>query len=495
MEVKRNTNNTKQAFWISLGSVFAFGFTLISSMILSRYFTKEEYGTYKQVLYVYNTLLIVFTLGLPKTFSYFLPRVSIDQARSLIKKITNLLFLMGAIFSILLFLSASSIATFLNNPDLELPLKIFSPVPLLMLPTMGLEGIFATYRRTQFIALYNILSKVFMLLCVALPVVLFKGAYIQAIIGLVISSFINFLIALYIEFLPVKNAGTDRCSITYKEIFKFSLPLMYAGIWGIIISSADQFFISRFFGTNVFAEFSNGSLELPFVGMIITATSTVLMPLFSKQIYDKEDPKKVILPVWKNVFEKTVKLIYPLVLFCWFFADTLMIVLYGQKYEESGIYFRIKLIVNFFTLISYYPLIIAMRANKFYANVHLIHAIFLIILDVLCIKLFSSPYLITIISVICRIGNVFCMLLYISNYFNIRLLELIPLRLMLNIFIPSVIMLLLIKCFLTSVLSINNILQLGGGSILYFTFFYVWTIYKKMDYWSIIKPLFSKLNK
>ena len=84
------TNNTRQAAWIAIGSLFSFGFTMVSSMILSRYFSKEDYGTYKQVLYVYHTLLTVFTLGLPKAYSYFLPRVGNLQAKHLISKLTTI---------------------------------------------------------------------------------------------------------------------------------------------------------------------------------------------------------------------------------------------------------------------------------------------------------------------------------------------------------------------------------------------------------------------
>src|SRR5690554_7812014 len=90
--MNNNNNNTVQASWIAIGSLFSFGFGIVSSMILSRYFLKEDYGTYKQVLYVYSTMLTVFTLRLPKAFSYFLPRVDENQAKSLIKKITNLFF-------------------------------------------------------------------------------------------------------------------------------------------------------------------------------------------------------------------------------------------------------------------------------------------------------------------------------------------------------------------------------------------------------------------
>lgn len=78
------SNNTIQAAWVALGSLFAFGFSIVSSIILSRYFDKTDYGTYKQVIYVYHTLLIVFTLGLPKTYSYFLPRTNDCYVKSLV---------------------------------------------------------------------------------------------------------------------------------------------------------------------------------------------------------------------------------------------------------------------------------------------------------------------------------------------------------------------------------------------------------------------------
>lgn len=70
------TNNSQQAVWVAMGNLFSFGFSIVSSMILSRYFDKVDYGTYKQVMYVYSTLLAVFSLGLPSAYSYFYPELN-----------------------------------------------------------------------------------------------------------------------------------------------------------------------------------------------------------------------------------------------------------------------------------------------------------------------------------------------------------------------------------------------------------------------------------
>lgn len=167
------TSNTKQAAWIGVGSMMSFVFAILSSMILSRYFNKEDYATYKQVLYVYNTLVAVFTLGLPRAYSYFLPRVGTNEVKSVIYKISRLLLFLGALMSLLLFVFSDVIGNLLNNKDLPEALRFFAIVPTLLLPTMGLDGILATFKRAKIMAIYNVITKSMMLCFVALPVIVF----------------------------------------------------------------------------------------------------------------------------------------------------------------------------------------------------------------------------------------------------------------------------------------------------------------------------------
>ena len=487
-----NTNNTKQAAWVAVGSLCSFGFTIVSSMILSRYFNKADYGTYKQVMYVYSTLLTIFTLGLPRAFSYFLPRVDLSQSKSLIRKITNLFFLLGGIFSLLLFVFAPQIAAFLKNPDLVKALKVFAIVPFLLLPTMGLDGILATFKQTKFLAFYNILTNVFKLLCVALPVMIWDLGYVEALWGFVAASFVTFLLALYLKFYPVRKQANEKCSISYKEIFKFSIPLLTASLWGILINSADQFFISRYFGNEVFADFSNGSMELPFVGMITGACATVLSPIFSRMSHEKVDPKKEIYPLWMSVFEKTAKLIYPIVIYCMVFADVAMAVLYGQKYVTSDNYFRIKLIANFFTLIVYGPLIINIGKVKYYSRVHMVTAIVVVALEFISVKTIHSPYAISWISVLCHVGKIFAMLFMVTKFFGVKFHQLFPLKLIGQILIPSAVLLLVERWLLMDLCHLNNLIVLIVSLVVYGGLFYGYSIFMKMDYLGLIKPLIKK---
>ena len=485
------TNNTKQTAWVAIGSLCAFGFTLVSSMILSRYFSKADYGTYKQVMYVYNTLLTVFTLGLPKAFSFFLPRVELAQSKDLIKKITNLFFLLGGLFSLILFLFAPQIASFLKNQELTGALRIFAIVPFLLLPTMGLDGIMATFKQTKFLALYNILTNLFKLLCVALPVMIWGLGYKEALWGFVLSSCVTFFLALYLKYRPIRKEGNEKCSVTYNDIFKFSIPLLTASLWGIIISSADQFFISRYYGNVVFADFSNGSMSLPFIGMITGACATVLSPVFSRLSHEQVNPKQEIFPIWKNVFEKAAKLIYPLVIYCIVFADVVMEVLYGQQYAISGSYFRVKLIGDFFSVIVYAPLIINIGKVNYYSNVHMIGAFMVVILEFICVKTIHSPISISWVSLICNLTRVFAMLWLVANYFGLRIYDLFPIKLILTILLPSMVILFFERWLILDCLSLNSLTVLLLTFGLYALFYFAYSMVIKLDYVGIIRPLIN----
>ena len=273
------------------------------------------------------------------------------------------------------------------------------------------------------------------------------------------------------------------------------MPLLFASLWGVCIQSADQFFISRFFGNEVFAEFSNGSMELPFVGMITGACAAVLSPIFSRLSYEKVDFKKEVLPLWLSVFEKTSKLIYPLVLYCLFFSDIVMVVLYGGQYENSGMYFRLKLFVNFFTVVLYAPFLINTNRVRFYQNVQMYGFIALVVLEYLAVLFFNSPYVVTIVSVICKIGRILCLLFEVARIFQVKFHQIFPVKLIVKIIVPSLFILMVLRFFIDNyfLMKTSSLVIFVTTLIIYTISFYLYSIIAHLDYQSVIKPLFKRI--
>lgn len=493
--MKQDTSNTAQAMWIGIGSLFSFLFSIVSAAILSRYLTKDAYGTYKQVMYVYTTLLSVFTLGLPLAYSYFLPRVTVGEGRTLTNKLNRVFYILGAAFAIVLFFGADVIAGILKNPSLAVNIRIFSPAPIFMLPTMGLQGILATYKRTIWNAIYTVLTRILMLVCVALPVALYRADCETAIWGFTISSLISLIIALWIMNMPFRGVKREKSTISYKEIFNYSIPLMAAGLFGVGIKAADQFFVSRYFGQEVFADFANGSLELPFVGMVLSAGATVLLPAFSRMISQGESTEEIV-ALWKRTAVKSALILYPLVAFFWFFASDTMTFIYGDKYATSAIFFKIMLCVNFFTVIPFYPIILALGKTKAYARMHMINLFMVWILEYIVVNTLNSAFAITAVSVLCHISKIMMMMGVVSSAIKVPLINLFPIKDLLKLFL---------SCALTGFASWLIIQQLpfadiklaalSVGFILFAVMTYLLSKPLKIDYIDVVRPILSKFIK
>lgn len=490
--MRQPSNNTVQAFWVGMGSLSSFALAIVSASVLSRYFDKAEYGTYRQILYVYNTLLVIFAAGLPKVFSYYLPRYSLQFGKDLVRKIGRLLFLMGFFFSIVLFCFSGVFAAVLKNPELELGLKWFSPIPMLLLPTLGIEGIFSTYKKTIYIAIYNTLTRLLMLLFIVLPVVLFNGTYLYAIYGWLVASILSLLFAYYLKGIPFKGVAAQKIDLTYKEVFSYSLPILVASLAGIAINSADHFFISRYFGAEVFAEYSNGFIQLPFVGMVTVATSTVLFPEFSRLLHGSGNSSKVV-ELWSSALAKSAILIYPLVVFFIAYANPVIECLFSSAYENSVIYFRIAMLLNFFNIIIFAPLLLASGKVRFYRNVHVIIALLVWAGEYAVVLMIRSPLAVAIVSVSLGIVKILVLTWFSARLINFNLLTFIPIK---NIGMPlvhSVIVIAVIKIFSDIFLSQFSHLPILMICFAFFLLLLLCTAkFFRLDYVVVIQPICKK---
>ena len=491
--LKEQTSNTKQAAWVAVGSFFSFIVGIISPMILSHFLDKADYGTYKQVMYIYNSLLAVFTLGLPKAYAFFLPKYSLNYSRDVILKITNIFFILGLIFSLVLFWGAGTISSLMNNPDLKKALIVFSPTPFFLLPTMGLDAIYASFKRTKYLAYYVIFTRILTIAFIILPVILFSGNYIHAIVGFDIASLFTFFFALYLKSWPVKNENHQKSNLSYKEIFKFSLPLLYASLWGIIISSSNQFFISRYYGNQVFADFSNGFMEIPFTGMILGSISAILLPLISR-IDRGNGFNEESLRIWLSALLKSAKILFPILIFCIFFAKTIMTCMYGDIYAQSSMFFIIKNISSLTHIIPVYPIILAIGKTKTYANVHMAIAFLIVTAEYIVCHYCDSVIYVAITSELCQFTKVWLMMMVIATYAKKTIMELIPFKPMFMLLFIAI--LASIPPFLfIQIVEINKFIALFLSLGIYMFNYYILCWVGKITYKDIFISLFSNKPK
>ena len=169
-----------------------------------------------------------------------------------------------------------------------------------------------------------------------------------------------------------------------------------------------------------------------------------------------------------------------------------MIILYSGKYENSGIYFSIRSIISFFFFFFYAPLVINIGKVKYYSNVHMVAAIAIVCLEYISILTINSPYAISLVSLLVNLGKSFALLWVVSRYFNVKMYQLFPLKVLGIILIPSCLILGLEHYFLVNVFSIKPIICLSLSFCIYGTMFMLYSYIVKLDYLSILKPIFKK---
>lgn len=137
------------------------------AMALSRLMEPEAYGTYLQVLYVYGTLLVLFSLGLPACYSYFLARTDLkrgpgcgDEAYG-DERCHGVCVLAHAVCAVGRYRrSAGQCRTGAVSAS------VFGGLRVAMMPVAGVEGVLVACRRSGQLAIYVCLSRLLTLLCV-----------------------------------------------------------------------------------------------------------------------------------------------------------------------------------------------------------------------------------------------------------------------------------------------------------------------------------------
>lgn len=475
------TGRTVRAFWLALANLVSFGATLVIASCLSRLLSPADYGTYRQVILVYYTFLIVFSLGLPKAYSYFLAKAPLEEGRSIVVKLGKILLALALVFAIALWCGADAMAWLLGNDMLAPNLRCFALTPLFLMPVLGVEGILTAYGQTNLVAAYVFAGRGLLIAGAVIPVAWFDAGVTGAVNGFVVASFASSVFGVWLSFRPFKGISSCKTGLNIKDVFKFVWPVFTSGIYGFVIVSSSQFFVSHFFGVKEFAFFANGYHELPFAGMIFGATAGVLLPEFSK-MYSACDSSARMHVLWNSVVVKTCSLIYPMSVFCCFFASEIMAFIYGEAYRSAAVLFIIATVVCLLRVIPLNPVMLATGNAKRFSDLHLFTAITIIGLDVLCVKYFPSLIAIAIIASVCTMSCLWMLMYSIAGTFGITIRHLMPWGLMLKILGLSIIAGLFARCFI-ALWSISDAFPALVISFLVFLLVYFpLAIWRNLDY-------------
>lgn len=455
-------------------------------MLLSRFRSLEEYGTYSQLLIVLNLATALTSLGLPNSINFFLARAETENEKQLFLSIYyTLSTIIGILTGLLLVLSAPFIIDYFQNSLITNFIYFLAIFPWTKVVLSSIDNILIIYGKTSKVMIFWALNGLFVLLAVIIANVMNMTFNQYLLLYTIIE--VLFTLITYI----IVNRVSGHISINFniklvKTVLIFSVPIGLASITSKINILLDKIIISRYFSVEQVAIYTNAAKELP-VTIIASALTAVLLPRLVYLIKQKKNDEAIIL--WGD----TVILSFILLVFASasliVFGEEVITILYSKKYIAGSLVFKIYSLIIIFR-VTYFGIILnSIGKTKFILYSSLLSLILNIVLNIIGYYFFGfiGPAIATFIS----LGIVASFqLIATSNALTIQFKNILPWKELFYILIINILMGL---TFYRLKLVLQLDLYLGDiGEALFLGF--IWTmVYFAISY-KKIKMLWFKLS-
>lgn len=460
---------------------------LVVVMLLARFRTLEEYGTFSQIMLTINLIVAIIMMGLPNSINYFLASSNDSkESQQFLSTFYTLSTLLCVVIGVFLAICSPWVVVYFDNPEIKEYVYFMAIFPWCCVITGSISNVLVVYGKTILLTIYNIVSLLITLAAVVLVEIVgwsFKEYMVLYLL-------VNVFMTLWAYLIVWREAGTLKIYFDYtliKKIIRYSVPIGLANIVGTLSLEVDKLVVARLFNTETLAYYTNAAKELPFT-IVATSLSAVLLPQIVRLLNEKEDAKAISL--WKTTIELSYIFMSFIVTALIVFAPQIMTLLYSEKYLPGLGVFRVYSLVLLLR-ITYFGMVLTAKGYTkpiFYVS---IFSLFLnTVLDVLLYFIFGlvGPAIATFISIFIV---AFVLLKITSNLESVSIMELLPLKRIIQHSIINVIWGILVYVFL-ALFNIGVSSKEIMGCILLGII--ITALYGCLEYKSI-KGLWSRLNR
>lgn len=327
-----------EAVRLTVSKIITLCITMATTMMLSRFRTLEEYGTYSQLLLVINFVTSMLMLGLPNCINYFLARAESQEER---RRFLSVYYTLSTALSVMiggiLVLAVPLIESFFHNDTIRAFIYFLAVFPWTSIIGASIENILVVYRKTRFLMGYRLAHSGLILGTVAAVQWLGFGfkAYMLAFV------LVNVLLTVTVYIIAFRLSGGIRFLLDMplvRSIFTFSIPIGLASTVGTLNAEIDKLLIGYLMDTEQMAIYTNAAKELP-LSIVASSITAVLLPQMTRMI--KHEKKREAIAMWGVSIELAFIVIAVIVAGVFTFAEDAMSLLYSAKYLPGVSVFRV----------------------------------------------------------------------------------------------------------------------------------------------------------
>ena len=134
---------------------------MLSTMLLSRFRTLEEYGTYSQLQLVITVVVTILMAGLPNSINYFVAKASdIKEQRAFMSVYYTLCTISGILSGVLLIILIPFIENYFNNSSISIYWYFLLLYPWTKIILSGIENILVVFSNIKKLVIFKTLYSV-----------------------------------------------------------------------------------------------------------------------------------------------------------------------------------------------------------------------------------------------------------------------------------------------------------------------------------------------
>lgn len=392
-----NKNNIgKNAVILTFSKMIVLFVSMIISMLLSRYLSLKDYGTYSTILLVTNIVITIFVLGLPNSINFFLSSATKEERKdftSIYYTFSTLLCLFAGII-IVIFLPI--LEKYFNNFNLNIFWYVFAVLPWTKVILSSIDNFLVVFNKTKLLMIFKIINSFIILLSV-IAIKLLKLSFAEYMLIYIVVEIVFSIIAIKISTMNIEKINFKFSGNTIRKILKFSIPLGLASVVGTVTIELGKIIIGGFFDSEKLAIYANASKEMP-VTIIATSLTAVLMPQLVKLL--KKNKNQEAVNLWKQSTTLSYVFMCFFAFFLFFNAKEVIIFLYSSKYLPGVEVFKIYTLVLLVRTTYFGMILNSTGKTKFIFYSSIVTLILNIVLSYLFYYLFGfiGPALATLIS-------------------------------------------------------------------------------------------------
>ena len=328
----------KEATLLSISKMANLVITMATSMLLSRFRTLEEYGTYSQLDLVLNLLTTLFLLGIPNAINFFYPRADTNDERKIfLQTFFSINTILSVIAGLAMIFSLPLLVIYFKNEKLYQFVYFMVLMPWAKITIQERGNLFVAANKTRTLIKHTPANSVALLGIIILTKICNQSFGFYMILYVLVE--LGFGLIVYIEAKKLTGSLAFKIDrLLLKKILIYSIPIGISDMVSTISKEVDKLMIGGFLNTESLAIYTNAAREIALT-VISTSFIAVLMPKLSRLINEKKQKEAVV--IWKSTTSFTYIFMCFGVSALIVFAPQVITILYSEKYLPGTNVFRI----------------------------------------------------------------------------------------------------------------------------------------------------------